>query len=96
MTSLSMADESLRAEVNLHMAKDPAPAATKLSAGIAKNEKEPETSVQAGMAGSGAEVMLPSNGENGATHTGTEKVPNNNELLSVSPVLPVYNPSSSR
>ncbi len=91
-----MADESLRAEGNLHTAKDPAPAATELSAGIAENEKEPETSMQAGMAGSGAGVMLPSNQENGAMHMRTEKVTNNNELLSVSPFLPAYDPSSSR
>ncbi len=91
-----MADESLRAEGNLHMAKDPMPEATELSDGIAENEKEPETSMQAGMARCRAEVMLPSNRENGVTHTEAEKVTNNNELLSVSPVLPAYNLSSSR
>ncbi len=61
MASLSMAAESLGAEGNLHEAKDPAPAGAELSARTAENEKEPETSVRTGMAGSKTEVMLPSN-----------------------------------
>ncbi len=94
MTSLSTAGESLRAEGNLHGAKDPTSAETELSAKTAKNGKEPETSVQMGMAGSETEVMLPSNGENGAMHTGVEKVTNNNQSLLASPVLPAYDLSS--
>ncbi len=81
MASLSTAKESLGAEGNLQMAKDPASAETELCTRTAENEKEPETSVWTGMAGSETEVMLPSDEGNGATHTEVEKVTNNNASL---------------
>ncbi len=88
MTSLSAANESLRAEGNLQEAKDPASAEAELSAGTAKNEKEPGMGVQTGLAGSKTEVMLPSGGENGAMHMGAEKVTNTDQSLLASPVWP--------
>ncbi len=93
MASLSLADESLGAGGNLQMAKDPTSAGTKLRAGTAENEKEPETSVQTGMAGSGTGVMLPSNGGNGAMHMEAEEVTNNDASLLASQVLPAYDPN---
>ncbi len=73
------------------MAKDPTSAGTELCAGTAENEKELETSMQAGVAGSRTEVMLPSNGgRDGATHTEAEEVTNNDASLLARPVLPVY------
>ncbi len=91
MTSLtSAAEKSLGAEGNSQTAKDPASAEAELCAGTAENEMEPGTSVQAGMARSGADVMLPSDKGNGATRTGVEKVTNNDKSLLASPVWPVY------
>ncbi len=85
MTSLSMAEKSLEAEGNLHSAKDPTPTETKLYAGVAANEVEPETSMQMGMAGSGTDVRLPSDGRNG-----TDGAINNEASLLASPVWPAY------
>ncbi len=90
MTSLSMAKKSLEAEGNLHSAKDPAPEETELCARVAANETEPKTSVQKGVAGSGTDVMLPSDGRNGATHTGTERSANNDASLLDSLVWAAY------
>ncbi len=47
--------------------------------------------VQTGMAGSGTAVMLPSNGESRAMHTGMEEVANSDQSLLVSPVWSMYN-----
>ncbi len=96
MTSLSVAAESLRVEGNLQEAKDPASAEAELSARAAENEKELGTGVQMGMARSETEVMLPSGGENGVTHTGAEKVTNNDQSLLASPVWPTYDPHSKQ
>ncbi len=77
-------------------AKDPTSAEAELSAGAAENEKEPGTGVQMGTAGSETEVMLPSSGENGTTHTGAGKVTNNDQSLLACPVWPTYDPHSER
>ncbi len=87
MTSLSTAAEkSLGSEGNLQTVKDPASAEAELRAGTAENETELGTSVQMGMAGSGADVMLPSDEGNGATCTEAEKVTNSDKSLLASPV----------
>ncbi len=94
--SLSTAEKSLGAEGNLHSAKDPVSAESELRAGVAANEVEPETSMQTGAAGSETDVMLPSDGRNGAMHTGMERVANNDALLLDSPVWPMYDPNCRR
>ncbi len=91
MTSFSVVAESLRVEDNLQEAKDPASAEAELSARTAENEKDPGMGVQMGIARSRTGVMLLSNGENGAMHTGPEEVANNDQSLLVSPVWPAYN-----
>ncbi len=78
-TSFSVVAQSLRAEEGLPEAKNPASAGAKQSAGTATVNREPGTGVQTGTARSGTEVTLPSNGENGAMHMGTEKVTNNDQ-----------------
>ncbi len=88
MMSFSVAAESLRAEDNLQEAKDPVSAEAELSAGTAAVNRELGMGVQMGMTRSGAEVMLPSDGENVATHMGAEKVTNNDQSLLASPVWP--------
>ncbi len=90
MTSLAAAEKSLDAEGNLHMAKDPAPAETEPSTRTAANEMEPGTSMQAGVAGSETDVMLPSDRQDGATPTGVERAANNDNSLLDSPVWLQY------
>ncbi len=94
MASLSTAEESLGVEGNLQMAKDPASAETELHARTAENEKELEMSIRTGTAGSETGVTLLRDEGNGATHTGAEKVTNNDASLLVSPVLPAYDLSN--
>ncbi len=97
MVSLSTAAEkSLGAEGNLQTVKDPASTEAELRAGTAENETEPEMSAQTGMAGSGADVMLPSDEGNGATCTEAEKVTNNDKSLLASPVWPAYDSNCKR
>ncbi len=90
------AEKSLGVEGNSQTAKDPASAEAELCAGTAENEMEPGMSVQTGMAGSGADVTLPSDEGNGAMHTEAEKVTNNDKLLLASPVWSAYDASCKR
>ncbi len=90
MAPLSTAAESLGAEGDLHTAKDPASTETELRAGTAENEEELETSERTGMARSKTEVMLPSDGKDGATSAGMEGAANNDASLLNSPVFQQY------
>ncbi len=78
MMSFAMAAESLRAEESLQEAKNPVSAEAELSARTAEFERVPGMDVQMGMARSGTAVMLPSDGGNGAIHTGMEKAAEGN------------------
>ncbi len=86
MMSLPEAEKSLEAEGNLHSAKDLASTETEPCAGTAENEVELETDVQTGVARSGTDVMLPSDGQNEAMHPGVKRAANNDALLLDSPV----------
>ncbi len=94
MTSFSAATESLRVEESLQEAKNPASAGAELSAGATEVEREPGTDVQMGTVGSRTGVMLPSDGENGVTHTEMEEVANNDQSQLVSPVWSAYDQHS--
>ncbi len=85
-----MEADSLRVERQLSGANDPASAVAEPSAGTAEVEQMQETDVQRGMAENRAAALLLSDRENGMVHTGTEKVTESDQMLSVSPVLLPY------
>ncbi len=88
--SFAMEADSLRVEGKLQEAKNPASAVAELNARPAEFERVPGMDVPMGTAGSGTAVMLPSDSENGAMHTGTEKVAEADRMLSVSPVWSMH------